>query len=974
LNVLEHIGRGSFGDVYRARDPRLDREVALKLVPERLPDSTSSPVVEEGRLLARVRHPNVVSVYGAERIDGHAGIWMEFVRGETLADEANRRGPMSAEEAARIGVDVCGALAAVHAAGLLHRDVKAQNILRDASGRVVLGDFGTGIELEDMPSSEWHIAGTPRYLAPEIFEGQPPAVASDVYSVGVLLYFLVAGDYPVRGRTLSELRLAHRCGERVRLDKMRPDLPPAFVQLVETFLAQAAVDRPGTAAQGQTALQEWLAASVRPAERELIPWWRLRFAGPLAATLIGLVVAAGVFLNVSSRKSHAPPLPQTGNVSPSVHADQPPIDNQPPVVPVAAPIEPTSSPTFRLQTGAWILVAAFDNKTGDPVLDGTMQFLLERELEYSERVRVVQRDRWEDALALIGRPIDSKRTPALALEVARRDGAIAALIEGRVETTGGGYAISMNVVDAVSGETVARFVEKSEARPHIVAAGRRLALRLRKASGEDHVPVDTSRRLIADAHLLSLESLSLYARAETRASVRGSLPPPEREKKWQDVERLLSLALTKDPDFVRALTLKAWAIRNQGRPPEEYLPPAEQATQFSAGVTPQERYFALGSFHDFKAGVQNSAQPITATQREHLEDAVEAYEALLALQPDHYYLFNNLRRDYELLGRQSALAIMMTRVADVQPNSHRFNTEAIIELIRQGNLQAARRYAARAVTAPTADEYRANPYQAVSIRFSRVYLAWLDGNPAESLRLADDAAATIMQVPSEAQPAFIARLVSFYLALGRLRQAEEHAQHVASSDPILLALALRERRDFRRLRDYVMDRWTVESATPRIEFLVAAGMLDEAALSAERISRTQGASQTLTSFLDGQIELALGHAREAIPLFQAFLQGIPRTNRGPASHSAAAKLADALQADGRVPEAIRVLEEATTEQPGLGVGSQHMWVHSRAQLGQLYRGNGRLAEARAIEAELHKLLAVADADHPMVKELTSEGH
>ena len=129
LVILDKIGRGSFGDVYRAWDPRLEREVALKLVPEQTPESVSSPVVEEGRLLARVRHPNVLTVYGAERIDGRAGIWTEYLPGETLAQEIARRGPVPADEAARIGIEVCRALDAVHGAGLLHRDVKAQNVL-----------------------------------------------------------------------------------------------------------------------------------------------------------------------------------------------------------------------------------------------------------------------------------------------------------------------------------------------------------------------------------------------------------------------------------------------------------------------------------------------------------------------------------------------------------------------------------------------------------------------------------------------------------------------------------------------------------------------------------------------------------------------------------------------------------------------------------------------------------------------------
>jgi hypothetical protein len=237
LIVLEKIGRGSFGDVYRAWDPRLDREVALKIVPEDASQDQASPAIDEARRLARIRHPNVLTVFGAERINGRVGIWTEFLPGATLASIVEQQGPLPVEAAASAGVLLCRALAAVHAAGLLHRDVKAHNVLRDPSGRIALSDFGTSVELPANEAVvEARIAGTPLYLAPEVLQGQPPSVASDLYSLGVLLFYLVTGEYPVPGRTLEEIRRAHASDRRVRLAERRLAVPLEFSSVVERLL------------------------------------------------------------------------------------------------------------------------------------------------------------------------------------------------------------------------------------------------------------------------------------------------------------------------------------------------------------------------------------------------------------------------------------------------------------------------------------------------------------------------------------------------------------------------------------------------------------------------------------------------------------------------------------------------------------------------------------------------------------------
>ena len=149
LRLIAEIGRGGFGRVFRAHDPDLKREVALKVI--KLRDSSHrATVLKEGQMLARVRHNNVVTVFRAQQIGDEIGLTMELIRGRHLGDLVKQEGPMGADEAAVIGVSVCQALAAAHGQGLLHRDVKSRNVMRESGGRIVLMDFGAGREVRQI--------------------------------------------------------------------------------------------------------------------------------------------------------------------------------------------------------------------------------------------------------------------------------------------------------------------------------------------------------------------------------------------------------------------------------------------------------------------------------------------------------------------------------------------------------------------------------------------------------------------------------------------------------------------------------------------------------------------------------------------------------------------------------------------------------------------------------------------------------
>lgn len=285
--LIEEIGTGSYGRVYRAWDPELERELAIKILHRHVADARlRERLLREARALARVTHENVVRVLGVESHGDRVGLCMEFVSGETLEAVLRSHGVLNAREATLVGEDVCRALAAVHRAGFVHRDVNARNVMREQAGRTVLMDFGTGYQLEGGRTPEGiEVAGTPLYMAPEILSGHAASTRSDVYGVGVLLYHLVTGSYPVEGHTLEALVDAHAKARHRALSERRADLPLPFIAVVSRALAADPGDRWPSAG----ALLEALGGTARPE-----PQTRMR------SMLAGFLVTAGIVLALTA--------------------------------------------------------------------------------------------------------------------------------------------------------------------------------------------------------------------------------------------------------------------------------------------------------------------------------------------------------------------------------------------------------------------------------------------------------------------------------------------------------------------------------------------------------------------------------------------------------------------------------------------------------------------------------------------------
>ncbi len=278
FTLLELVGAGANGEVWRAWDALLHRDVAVKFLTRDSRVSgagsdapTGSPLgladgrlIHEARALARVQHPNVATIHGIAEMDGRSGLWMELLRGPSLAAEIERLGALPCAEVARIGVQLADALGALAQAGLVHRDIKPANIVLEPGGRAVLADFGLGWKSRTAPGTASRGAasrgaGTPVFMAPSLLDGGPATPRTDLYALGVTLRWALTGKAPFRARTLEELRTEAARGPASPLAEERPDAPPNIVEAIERAIRVAEEGVPFHAAGMRALLERSLA-------------------------------------------------------------------------------------------------------------------------------------------------------------------------------------------------------------------------------------------------------------------------------------------------------------------------------------------------------------------------------------------------------------------------------------------------------------------------------------------------------------------------------------------------------------------------------------------------------------------------------------------------------------------------------------------------------------------------------------------
>jgi serine/threonine-protein kinase len=508
--VDRELGRGGMAAVFLAEDLKHRRPVALKvLLPELAAALGPERFLREVETTARLTHPHILPLHDSGAAGGLLYYVMPYAEGESLRDRLRREQQLPLDEAIRIAREVAEALEHAHSRSLIHRDIKPENILL-SGGHAVLSDFGIARAVREAGGAKLTesgaVLGTPSYMSPEQATGSDVLDArSDLYSLGCVLYEMLAGQPPFTGPTGESVLHQHLTATPHPVTTIRPSVPAAVAQALQRALAKTPADRFGTVRQFAEALESALRAP--PGERPRREGLRRLF---LAAAVLALL-AAGALLFWKPR-----PAPEAGRES-------------------------------------WILVAEFDAPPDDPELAVAARDLVSVALDQSGMFATVPGDQLRVALQMAGKPPATRVDAALAQELASRS-SVRAVLEGRISRLGAGYALALRVVNPEEGRTLLSLSEVAENSEGLVQAIARAARKLREGLGEHRGEIASGRKL-AEIATPSFAAFRKFAQA--RESMRNA--------DFRAGQRAAREALAKDPDFALAWYQLGLALGNLGK-------------------------------------------------------------------------------------------------------------------------------------------------------------------------------------------------------------------------------------------------------------------------------------------------------------------------------------------------------------------------------------------------------------------------
>jgi len=587
------IGAGGMGEIYRARDPRLDRVVAIKVLPSSLaadPDRLRL-FAREARAVAALNHANVLAVYDVGTHDGIPYLVTELLEGRTLRARL-ADGPLPVAKAIEMGVQIARGMAAAHEKGIVHRDIKPENLFLTTDGTVKILDFGVAALRERRRPEQATAAtrtgtetgivqGTVGYMAPEQARGQPSDHRADIFAFGCVLYEMLAGARAFSGDSVADTLAALLTRDPPPLDRSGRAIPVALRELVRRCLEKEPHERFSSAHDLALALSAVSGREVIGGSRTA--GWLRRHRVLIASTTTALLSAAALLIWTIG-----------------------------------------SAPVLSFAPRDWVLVADVDNQTGERIFDKSLATAFVVSLEQSTHANVFPRSRVAAALQRMGRTDAAPLNELLGREICVRE-KIRGLIIPTISKVGRPYSLTARIVDPATGDTVRSYIRTADTQDAVLSALGSLAATIRRDLGESLAAINVSNRNLPQVTTSSLEALSMFAEASTLWS----------KGLYDQALQLYLSALKADPDFAMAHAAVGNVYYSHiFNNPAEGKAHLERAMQLSRRTTQREAQMIE---IDYEQGLG------------HFDKVSSLYEIYLKTYPDDFrnrYNYGNALRDH----------------------------------------------------------------------------------------------------------------------------------------------------------------------------------------------------------------------------------------------------------------------------------------------------------------------------------------